>query len=409
MIASLEEKERERTGIKNLKVGYNRVFGYYFEITNSFKDLAPVDFIRKQTLTNCERFVSPELKTLEESILTADEKSLALEKELFAEIRERLLEYIPQMQQSANAVAALDTLLSFAKTSVKNNYCKPVINAENSALEIIEGRHPIVETFVKSGYFIPNDTYLDTRDNRTMVLTGPNMAGKSTYMRQVALIVLLAHIGCFVPAKSALVPLVDKIFTRVGANDDIAFNQSTFMVEMTEVANIVNNATKNSLIILDEVGRGTATFDGLSIAWAVLEYISGKIHAKTLFATHFHELTELEGQVDGVKNYKITVKEVNDTVVFLRKITRGGASRSFGIEVAALAGVPKPILSRAKQISALLEQKDIIPKPAETPVRHGLGSEQALKLLKQIDLDTVTPLKAFEILKEISNLVKEDE
>ncbi|HPG91976.1 MAG TPA: DNA mismatch repair protein MutS [Clostridia bacterium] len=405
MIAALEEKERERTGIKTLRVGYNKVFGYYFEITNSYKHLAPIDFIRKQTLTNGERYVSPELKDLEEAILSADEKSLALEKQLYAELREKLLVYIPQFQQIANAIANIDALLSFAKVSVKRNYIKPQINSEDSTLQIIDGRHPIVESFLKTGEFIPNDTFLDTDSNRTMVITGPNMAGKSTYMRQVALITLMAHIGCFVPAKTAVIPIVDKIFTRVGASDDISFNQSTFMVEMVEVANIINNATPKSLIILDEVGRGTATFDGLSIAWAVLEFISEKITAKTLFATHFHELTELEGRVSGVKNYKISVKEINDNIVFLRKITRGGASRSFGIEVAALAGVPKPIINKAKQISKLLEQHDIVPLKSEETQSLAHKEMQVINVLKTVNIENSSPLKAFEILKELVDML----
>jgi len=407
MIAALEEKERVRTGIKTLKVGYNKVFGYYFEVTNSYKHLAPADFIRKQTLTNGERYVSPELKELEESILNADEKSFALEKGLYAELREKLLVYVPQFQQIGSAIGVIDALLSFAKISVKRNYNKPQINTANQTLEIVDGRHPIVESFIKAGEFIANDTFLDTAENRTMVITGPNMAGKSTYMRQVALITLMAHIGCFVPAKTAVIPIVDKIFTRVGASDDISFNQSTFMVEMVEVANIINNATDKSLIILDEVGRGTATFDGLSIAWAVLEYISTRLTAKTLFATHFHELTELEGRVEGIKNYKINVKEINDNIVFLRKITRGGASRSFGIEVASLAGVPKPIITRAKEISRLLEQHDIVPQKKEETAPRGLNETQILKVLKTIDIENCTPIKAFEILKDLVDMINQ--
>lgn len=411
LIASLEANERERTGIKTLKVGYNRVFGYYFELSNSYKSMAPLDYIRKQTLTNGERYVSPELKNLEDEILNADEKSLQLEKELFDKLRQTILEYIPDLQKVAANIARLDVILSFAKVSNEHNYCKPIVNVKDSSLQIVDGRHPTVEAHMKSGEFIANDTMLDGEQNRTMVITGPNMAGKSTYMRQVALIVLMAHLGCFVPAKSANVPIVDRIFTRVGASDDLAFNQSTFMVEMVEVANIVNNATDKSLIILDEVGRGTATFDGLSIAWAVLEYISNNLKAKTLFATHFHELTELEGTVEGVKNYKISVKELNDKIVFLRKITRGGASKSFGIQVAALAGIPKAITDRAKQIVGMLEQSDINYSIRQLSQSNLVENEQetaknktALQLyseLKDVNMDNVTPMQAFEILNEL--------
>ncbi|MBQ9707156.1 MAG: DNA mismatch repair protein MutS [Clostridia bacterium] len=412
-ISALEELERQRTGIKSLKLGYNKVFGYYFEITNSFLNLVPENFIRKQTLVGGERFVSPELKELEEKMLSALETKTKLQKTIFEQLRNTLLPYIPTMQRTAQAIASLDCLMSFATVAQLNDYCKPKINTKSSKLDIIDGRHPVVEKYLKRDSFITNDTHLDTEDNRTMVITGPNMAGKSTFMRQVALITLMAHIGSFVPAKSAEIPIVDKIFTRVGASDDLAFNQSTFMVEMVEVANILNNATKNSLIVLDEVGRGTSTFDGLSIAWAVMEYVSQNICAKTLFATHYHELTDLEGRVDGVKNYRINVKEYNGSIIFLHKIVRGSANKSFGIEVASLAGVPNDVCTRAKQIVAMLEA---------TSIEHDfdqidLGSNALQKdisatakevtaVLRDIDINRVSPIEAFDILNSLVTKVK---
>lgn len=412
-ISALEELERQRTGIKSLKLGYNKVFGYYFEITNSFLNLVPENFIRKQTLVGGERFVSPELKELEEKMLSALETKTKLQKTIFEQLRNTLLPYIPTMQRTAQAIASLDCLMSFATVAQLNDYCKPKINTKSSILDIIDGRHPVVEKYLKRDSFITNDTHLDTEDNRTMVITGPNMAGKSTFMRQVALITLMAHIGSFVPAKSAEIPIVDKIFTRVGASDDLAFNQSTFMVEMVEVANILNNATKNSLIVLDEVGRGTSTFDGLSIAWAVMEYVSQKVCAKTLFATHYHELTDLEGRVDGVKNYRINVKEYNGSIIFLHKIVRGSANKSFGIEVASLAGVPNDVCTRAKQIVAMLEA---------TSIEHDfdqidLGSNALQKdisatakevtaVLRDIDINRVSPIEAFDILNSLVTKVK---
>ena len=411
LIANLEQKERTRTGIKTLKLGYNRVFGYYFEISNSLKDLAPSDYIRKQTLTNGERFVTQELKELEEKILTADERRIKLEKQLFEELRIKLLQYIPAMQHTSYCIATIDCLLSFSRVAVDKNYVRPTINTKDSTLKIREGRHPVVEAYLSRNAFISNDTLLDTTDNRTMIITGPNMAGKSTYMRQVALITLLAHIGCFVPAEEALVPIVDRIFTRVGASDDLTFNQSTFMVEMAEVANIVNNATSNSLIVLDEVGRGTSTFDGLSIAWAIMEYVSEKIRAKTLFATHYHELTELEGRVEGVKNYKIAVKELPNGIVFLHKITRGGANKSFGIEVASLAGVPKSICDRAREIVKMLENSDINYKieDIETTQKHkeiARTANEVVSVLKDLDINRCSPIEAFGILSDLVNKVK---
>ena len=410
-ISELEAYEKERTGIKTLKLGYNKIFGYYFEISNSLVHLAPANFIRKQTLTTGERFVSPELKELEEKMLNATERKGKLQKQLFDELRNTLLAYIPTLQATSQAVAALDCLLSLCKVAQQNGYCKPKINTQSSALNIVEGRHPIVEAYIKRDNFITNDARLDTAENRTMVITGPNMAGKSTFMRQVALITLMAHIGSFVPAKSAEIPIVDKIFTRVGASDDLAFNQSTFMVEMVEVANILNNATENSLIILDEVGRGTSTFDGLSIAWAVMEYVSGKIRAKTLFATHYHELTELEGRVDGVKNYRVTVKEYNDTVIFLHKIVRGGTNKSFGIEVAALAGVPQEVCNRAKEIVRLLENSNINYnmdelEKAGTLKNNSRTEQEVAAVLRDIDINRISPIEAFDILNSLVTKVK---
>ena len=412
-ISALEEYERNRTGIKNLKLGYNKVFGYYFEVTNSMLNLVPENFIRKQTLTNGERFVSPELKELEEKMLSAMENKVKLQKKIFDDLRNALLQYIPAIQQTAQAVAALDCLLSLANVAQSNDYCKPKINTSNTRLHVVGGRHPIVECYIKRENFISNDVDLDTEENRTMIITGPNMAGKSTYMRQVALIALMAHIGSFVPADSAEIPIVDKIFTRVGASDDIAFNQSTFMVEMVEVANILNNATKNSLIILDEVGRGTSTFDGLSIAWAVMEYVSQKICAKTLFSTHYHELTDLEGRVDGVKNYRVTVKEINGSVVFLHKIARGGANKSFGIEVAALAGVPSEVCARAKEIVALLENSNVSLNLDEVE-RLGANrrvtktSQEVSSVLRDLDMNRISPIEAFDILNSLVKKVRDN-
>lgn len=412
-ISQLEEVERNRTGIRTLKLRYNRVFGYYFEISNSFKDAVPEHFIRKQTLTNGERFVSPELKELEEKMLTASERKAYLQRHLFEEIRTSMLPYIPAMQQSAQAVAALDCLNSLAQVAESNGYCKPKINTKDAQLLITEGRHPIVERYVKRDNFIANDARLDTDENRTMVITGPNMAGKSTFMRQVALITLMAHIGSFVPAKNALIPIVDKIFTRVGASDDLSFNQSTFMVEMVEVANILNNATENSLIILDEVGRGTSTFDGLSIAWAVMEYVSQNIRAKTLFATHYHELTDLEGKVSGVKNFRVTVKEYNGTVIFLHKIARGGANKSFGIEVAKIAGVPQEVCVRAKEIVSMLENSNIsynlqsIQDSVEAR-KSDKAMNDVAAILRDLDMNKTSPIEAFDILNNLVKRIKDN-
>ena len=400
MIAALETRERERTGIRTLKVGYNRVFGYYIEVSNSFKEKVPYSYVRRQTLAGGERYTTDELKELESKILGSDERAGKLEEQLFEEIMEVLLKNIPVLQQLSGAIARLDCLLSFAVVAKENKYCRPEI-AEDGALEIEDGRHPVVEALSKDR-FVPNDCLLDGDENRTMVITGPNMAGKSTYLRQTALIALMAHIGCFVPAKRARVPLIDRIFTRIGASDNLILDRSTFMVEMTEVANILRNATSRSLLILDEVGRGTSTYDGLSIAWAVIEYLNDKIRGKTLFATHYHELTELEGRLEGVKNYKINAREVNGSIVFLRKIVRGGASRSFGVEVAALAGVPSEVTARAKRILKKLEKNDIAAKganltevPDEEPQEE---REPILEELSALDINTLTPMAAFQLI-----------
>ncbi|MCQ2602429.1 MAG: DNA mismatch repair protein MutS, partial [Clostridia bacterium] len=355
-LTNLENNEREETGIKTLKVGFNKVFGYYIEVSKSFVDKVPYRYQRKQTLVGGERYITDELKQIEEKVLSAESEANAIEERIFAELKQMLIDKINDLQLTAQALSALDALLSLSVVSAANHYVKPVINKKVKAINIVEGRHPVVETLLSKGLYVPNDTILDCDENRTMVITGPNMAGKSTYMRQVALITLMAHIGCFVPATSAEITLTDRIFTRIGASDDLSGGQSTFMVEMIEVATILNYATSKSLLLLDEIGRGTSTFDGLSIAWAVLEYITKNVKAKTLFATHFHELTELE-DLEGVKNYRVLVSEHNDTIIFLHKIARGGASRSFGIEVASLAGVIKPVIEHAKQIMKSLEDQ----------------------------------------------------
>ena len=403
-IASLEVKEKESTGIKNLKIGYNKVFGYYIEVTKSYLELVPYRFIRKQTLTNCERFVTPELKEMEEKLLGAEEKCVALEYECFVQIRGTLNNSIKRFQNAAKTVAVIDGLRSFAAIAFERNYCKPEM-AEQGDLAIVGGRHPVVESFVKTS-FVKNDTHI-TDDERIMILTGPNMAGKSTYMRQVALIVLMAHMGCFVPADRAKICIVDKIFTRVGASDNLASGQSTFMVEMNEVANILHNATDKSLLILDEIGRGTSTLDGLSIAWSVVEFIGERIKAKTLFATHFHELSELDGIVPGVSNFSITVKEMNDTVIFLHKIVRGGTDKSFGIEVAMLAGVPADVTDRAKSIMQALIEKDesILGIRRSQKAVQPFGRDALMKMLGDVNLDNMTPLEALSLLSDIKHKI----
>ena len=381
------------------------MFGYYLEVTNSFKDKVPFDYIRKQTLVGAERFITEELKTLEEDLLTSKERSIELESQIFSKIKELLASNIKKLQRSSKAIAVLDTICAFAHVSKKNNYCKPTIGDFGTPLKIVAGRHPVVEE-ISSEQFIPNDSFIDTNNDRMLIITGPNMAGKSTYMRQVALITIIAHIGCFVPAKSAEIPLTDRIFTRVGASDNLISDQSTFMVEMNEVALILNKATKNSLLILDEVGRGTSTYDGLSIAWAVVEYITKNIKAKTLFATHYHELSELEGSIEGVKNYKVTVKEYNGNVIFLRKIQEGSANKSFGIEVASLAGVPKVVTESAKKILKRLEKSSITvsTKVEETPIDNNDYNE-LITILKESDVDSMSPREALEFLYELKGKV----
>lgn len=399
LVAEMEAREREATGIRTLKIGYNRVFGYYIEVSNSFKEKVPYSYVRRQTLANGERYTTEELKNLENKILGSDEEAQKLEARLYEELLEILARNIPVFQQISQAVALLDCFVSFAVVARENKYCRPEMT-EEGAITVEEGRHPVVEE-ISRDRFVPNDCLLDGGENRTMIITGPNMAGKSTYLRQIALIVLMAHIGCFVPAKRAVIPVCDRIFTRIGASDNLILDRSTFMVEMTEVANILRNATDKSLLILDEVGRGTSTFDGLSIAWSVIEYLTEHIRAKTLFATHYHELTELEGKLDGVKNYKINVKEINGSIVFLRKIVRGGASRSFGVEVAALAGVPETVTSRAKKILKTLEKNDLskrtIPEEAEEETEERFALEEELK---ELDVNSLTPMQALALLSE---------
>jgi DNA mismatch repair protein MutS len=377
-LMDLETKERELTGIKNLKIRYNRVFGYYLEVTNSYQNMVPANWIRKQTLANAERYTTPELKDLEDIILGAEDKLFSLEYNIFCEIRDQISIEVSRIQQTAKAIAKIDVFTSLALVAEHNNYVKPVMNTSGSIL-IKNGRHPVVERMISHDMFVANDTLLDNKNNRVSIITGPNMAGKSTYMRQTALIVLMAQLGSFVPAASATISIVDRIFTRVGASDDLASGQSTFMVEMTEVANILRNATKNSLLILDEIGRGTSTFDGLSIAWAVVEHISNGaiLGAKTLFATHYHELTELEGRLEGVNNYCIAVKEQGEDIVFLRKIVKGGADKSYGIQVAKLAGVPASVLKRASEIVMELTGNDLALKTQNLSAPSNSAPEDA--------------------------------
>ncbi|MBQ8301625.1 MAG: DNA mismatch repair protein MutS, partial [Clostridia bacterium] len=414
-LAALENEEREATGISKLKVGYNKVFGYYIEVTKSNIKDVPDYYIRKQTLANCERYITPKLKEIENTILGASEKILALETHIFEQVRNEVAGEIERLKRASQIIATTDVLRSLAQAAYKNNFTMPEIS-DNGKIEIKDGRHPVVEKMSRKTMFVPNDTYLNTDEDRMLIITGPNMAGKSTYMRQVALITLMAQIGSFVPASSAKVGIVDKIFTRVGASDDIASGQSTFMLEMTEVSHILKNATNKSLIILDEIGRGTSTFDGLSIAWAVVEYIHNKhkIGAKTLFATHYHELTELEDELDGVKNYRIAVKKRGDDITLLRKIVRGGADDSYGIEVAALAGVPKEVINGAKKILAKIENDEVVvqntKKPIEPLNQIGFGENIANEIadeLKMLDVTTFTPIEAMNKLYELANKAKE--
>ncbi len=408
-IRELEVSERERTGIRTLKTGYNRVFGYYIEISNSFKDKVPAEYIRKQTLTTGERYITEELKAFEEKVLTSGERALQIETAIYEKLLSILTENIEKLQQIAGALSLLDCLVSLATVAKERKYARPTLVEAGNALTITEGRHPVVEAISKER-FVPNDTLLDNGENRCMIITGPNMAGKSTYMRQVALISVMAQIGSFVPAKAAQIPVVDRIFTRVGASDNLIFDQSTFMVEMTEVASILLRATANSLLVLDEVGRGTSTYDGLSIAWAVIEFLTKNIQAKTLFSTHYHELTELEDSLDGVKNYKVTVRELNGAVVFLRKIVRGGANRSFGIEVAALAGVPQTVTKRAKNILKALEKNDLLSgkrKISEMEVEEEQKRPlcEVERILVDTDLNTLSPMQALMLLNDLKEKI----
>ena len=428
-LAQLEAEEKEKTGIRNLKVKYNKVFGYYLEVTNSFKDLVPEYYTRKQTLTNAERYITPKLKELEDMILGAEDKLFALEYDLFCQVREKLATQIPRIQETAKAIAQLDVYASLSVVAQRNNYVRPTVNTKG-VIDIKNGRHPVVEKMINNDMFIANDTYLDNGSKRVSVITGPNMAGKSTYMRQTALIVLMAQIGSFVPAEKAKIGVVDRIFTRVGASDDLASGQSTFMVEMTEVANILRNATAKSLLILDEIGRGTSTFDGLSIAWAVIEHISNTklLGAKTLFATHYHELTELEGKIPGVNNYCIAVKERGDDIVFLRKIVKGGADKSYGIQVAKLAGVPDSVLDRAKELVDELVHTDITstfkdlaensrktkPKAVhydevdleQISLFDTVQDQDIIEELKNLDITMLTPMDAMNTLYRLQNKLK---
>ena len=427
-LLELETKDRERTGIKNLRIRYNKVFGYYYEVTNSYKDLVPEDYIRKQTLTNAERYTTKELKEMEDAILNAEDKLFNLEYDVFCEVRDTLSANVERVLKTSKAIALLDTMASLAYVAEHNKYVRPSLN-DSGTIDIRDGRHPVIEKIMENGLFIPNDAHLDNNKNLISVITGPNMAGKSTYMRQVALIVLMAQIGSFVPASRANIGTVDRLFTRVGASDDLASGQSTFMVEMSEVANILRNATSKSLLILDEIGRGTSTFDGLSIAWAVIEHISNKkiLGAKTLFATHYHELTELEGKLTGVNNYCIAVKENGDDIVFLRKIIKGGADRSYGIQVARLAGIPDMVLDRAKEISEEISENDLIERiqkmnvgTSESKSRHeskapevygqmtlfdAVKDEDIINDIKSVDLANLTPLEALNKLSGYQDML----
>ena len=414
LLKDMETREKDRTDIRTLKIGFNRVFGYYIEVSNSFKDKVPSEYIRKQTLANGERYITEELKQLEEKILTGEESALALEARILDYVLKQLSARLEDLLKIAEIIANLDCLTALATVAKNRKYVRPQIVSANGELKITDGRHPVVEALSKER-FVPNDTLMDEDENRSLIITGPNMAGKSTYMRQVALIAIMAHIGSFVPAKSAQIPLIDRVFTRVGASDNLVYDQSTFMVEMTEVAAILLNATKNSLLVLDEVGRGTSTYDGLSIAWAVVEYLAEKVRAKTLFATHYHELTELENTIDGVKNYKVTVRELGGGVVFLRKIQRGGANRSFGIEVASLAGVPKEVTARAKGILKVLEKNDVAKKSAvslsEVAVEAEEPSEKVQaeerkrseveEIIAETDVNSLSPMQALLLLNDL--------
>ena len=410
-LSEIEARERERTGIKNLRVRFNKVFGYYIEVTNSFLDKVPDDYIRKQTLTNCERFITEELKNIEKRVLTAKDRIVQLEYEIFDGVRKKAAGELKRFQQTAAAIAKTDVLCSFAEISLSNRYCRPLVNNSGAVL-IKAGRHPVVEQVISTP-FVSNDTLLNMKEERCAIITGPNMAGKSTYMRQVALIVLMAQTGCFVPAQSAEIGVTDAIFTRVGASDDLASGQSTFMVEMSEVADILKNATSKSLLILDEIGRGTSTFDGMSIARAVLEYVADKkkLGAKTLFATHYHELTEMENELSGVRNYNIAVKKRGDDIIFLRRIVRGGADDSYGIEVAKLSGIPDEVIKRAKQILKKTEEEGLVtyrtaPDPdMQLPIEMQ-EAQDILRELQTLDVNTLTPIEAMQLLFDFASKAK---
>ncbi len=411
-IANLEAKEREKTGIKNLKIGFNKKTGYYFEVTKSYLNMVPDYFIRKQTLTNSERYYTDELKEVELKILGAEEKIVEMEFNIFQDIRESIKKEINRIQRVSKLIATIDVLNSFAQVAYKNNYVRPKLN-NKGIIKIVEGRHPVVEETLAGKLFVPNDTYLDNNNNMVQIITGPNMAGKSTYMRQVAIIVLMAQIGSFVPAKEADIGIVDRIFTRIGASDNLSQGESTFMVEMNEVSNIIKNATKNSLIILDEVGRGTSTYDGLSIAWAVVEYIAKYLKAKTLFATHYHELTQLEKEIENVKNLTVLVEERDDEIIFLRKIVEGSTDKSYGIEVAKLAGIDKKIIDRANEILAKIEQKQQLVKEAEdTHVDYhqynllDYKKDYLIEKIKKLDVTNITPIEAINILYKLNTEAK---
>lgn len=420
LLAEIEAREKEKTGIPKLRVSYNKVFGYFIEVTNAYKDMVPPEYIRKQTLTNCERFITQELKDLEGKMLGAKDRLIALEYDVFTAVRSQIAGEVERIQRTAKALATLDSLASLAQVAFENNYCCPQITTDG-VIDIKDGRHPVVETLLDDAVFVPNDTLLDKDKNRCAIITGPNMAGKSTYMRQTALITLLAQIGSFVPAKSAEISVCDAIFTRVGASDDLATGQSTFMVEMNEVSTILKNATENSLIILDEIGRGTSTFDGMSIARAVLEFVVKKktLGAKTLFATHYHELTAMEGVLDGVNNYSIAVKKRGDDITFLRRIVHGGADQSFGIEVAKLAGIPNSVIKRAKVILKELESNkieiefkadDAVVEEDENDIQYNFqtnSTNDIIELIKTVDINTLTPIEAMQTLYDLKKKAEE--
>lgn len=408
VLDKLECKEKTETGIKNLKIAYNRNFGYYIEVPKSQINLVPYSYVRRQTTVNAERYTSEELKDIESKILNAEDNAKEREAAIFEKIISEIVRFLNDLLSSARLTAYIDCLFSAAATATQYGFVRPVINEAGDEIKITDGRHPMVEEALKGEQFVPNDTFLDGGENRTMLITGPNMAGKSVYMRQVAIIVILAHMGCFVPARKAEICLVDRIFTRVGASDDLSTGRSTFMVEMTEVADILQNATDKSLLLLDEIGRGTATYDGLSIAWAIIDYLSVSLKTKTLFSTHYHELTELEGRYEGIKNYKMTVRELAGSIVFVRKLLRGSANRSFGIEVASLAGIPQNIIVKAKEILKKLEKSDIVGRQKERDdanyqmsIFTSSSGTEIVKILKELDVDSVSPRAALDILCDL--------